>query len=116
MARGNPNFKKGMKKLPTSGRKKGTGNSFTYSKIREVLTVAEVNPASKILELLNYLEPSDQLKAWCFLASYCEAKPVALDETKLDKISDLAERLKDLTDEELKQAITGGKAVSVSGS
>lgn len=114
MARGNPNFKKGMKKLPTSGRKKGTGNSFTYSKIREVLTVAQVNPGSKILELINYLEPSDQLKAWCFLASYCEAKPVALDEQKLDKIAELAERMQDLTDDQLKLAITQGKGRDVS--
>lgn len=113
MARGNPNFKKGMAKLPKSGRQKGTGNHFKVSKIKEVLAEKKINPAEKIIELMFLLEPHDQLKAWCFLASYCEAKPAEAETGNENSSEQVAERVKDLTDEQLQKAITynGGRDV-----
>ena len=104
-----------MKKLPGSGRPKGSPNRVRVSKIREVLAENGINPAEKILELMHYLEPSDQLKAWCFLAGYCEPKPSEVDGAE-NRSEDLAERTKELTDEELEKSITYNGARDVSGS
>jgi DNA integrity scanning protein DisA with diadenylate cyclase activity len=104
----NPAFKKGMQKVPGSGRKKGQLKKVTVARVREVLAEHGKNPTEEILKLIPYLEPEDQLKAWCFLIGFSEARPSEEEQNKLNKVAELADKLEKMSDEQLTKAITLG--------
>ncbi|WP_413581091.1 hypothetical protein [Bdellovibrio sp. HCB288] len=94
-------FIKGMPRPPNAGRKKGSPNKRTTMKVLEVLTEREVNPTEKILDLIPLLDPQDQLRAWCFLISYSQAKPNEIEAPKGAVDDGVIEQMKDVSDANL---------------
>lgn len=70
-----------------------------------MLAEKDINPTEKILQIIPYLEPSDQLKAWGLLLSYCEVKPTENEVPPEGSTEDLVERLKDVSDNNLMKVI-----------
>jgi hypothetical protein len=94
-------FIKGMKKHPQSGKKKGATHATTFRKTIEVIKENSLNPTEEILKLIPHLELKDQMKAWFELLSYSQPKPMAEAETLDYPSATLAEKLKDVSSEEL---------------
>lgn len=83
----NPLFKKGMNKVPGSGRKKGTTNKRKYETVAEHLERFGLHPVAEIVKLIPEIDKKDRIKAWLELLAYCEAKPKAIDVMPQDLIN-----------------------------
>lgn len=95
-------FIKGMKKHPQSGKKKGSTHATTFRKTIEVITASNLNPTEEILKLIPQLDLKDQMKAWIELVRYSQPKPVVEDkESDDDPFATIAEKIKDVSSEEL---------------
>lgn len=65
-------FQPGRKK--TGGRQKGTGNKFKLLSIDEMLTAAQLDPATELRKLLPLLTATQQAQIWMKLADIRERK------------------------------------------
>lgn len=68
-------FRKGDKKMPGSGRRRGVPNKRKVLCVAEVLERNRKDPIVEVLLLLPQLEPKEQVKVWLDLQQYIEAKP-----------------------------------------
>jgi hypothetical protein len=72
------NFDKGMKKVPGSGRKKGTPHKKSLL-VREILENHGINLVEQILVRLPQLDKNDQVKALTQLLPYVYPKLVSAE-------------------------------------
>lgn len=93
-------FIKGQPRPANAGRRAGIPNKRRIVKAADILAAQDINPAQKILENIPFIEDAmDKHKAWLDLLSYCQAKPVFVeDETSEDEVDPLV-TLKDVSDE-----------------
>lgn len=92
-----------MKKIPGSGRVKGTPNKKKWIKISELLAEKDIHPGEEILAILNNedVRPADQIKAWLELLSYCEVKPKENESARDEEESEIDSELESLSDAQL---------------
>lgn len=98
-------FKKGMKKVPGSGRKKGISNKPRLISISEFLNDNNINPLAHLLNIIQKedLKPYEKANIWMFIMTYAYPKPREQNVEEID-IS-IAEKFKDVSSEDLKESI-----------
>jgi hypothetical protein len=79
-------FTKGQKKVPGSGRKKGSKNKNHLPDLQEYLAAKGVNPIQEILSILRDKKTAQEhkLQGWKTILSYCYRKPTENSGTSAD--------------------------------
>ena len=95
---------KGQGKIPGCGRPKGSKSRFNIKSVSNTLGEKGINPTEEILKIIPQLDYPEQLRAWFFLLTYTQARPM-IDETPPARTMELSEKLQNLSDEELEKAV-----------
>lgn len=118
-------FIKGMPRPSNSGRQKGSQNKKRVIKVAELLAERDINPAQKIVEIIEwaekgeitgindikkYLTAKERADIWLDLLSYCEAKPKAIESLYDDGFN--SENFEDVSSEDLLKIVKDSNEAS----
>jgi hypothetical protein len=99
-------FIKGTKKIPGSGRKKGSKNKKTIARVADKLADKSLDPTEEILKIIPTLEPKDQVNAWLDLLSYTQPKPKEIEVPEEIADEDFFGELRDVSEAKLIEIAT----------